>query len=64
MGALIERLRLRKPELLALVPEGWPADVAMPPWWIELASGFPWGFFTAARKRLGGLLGYYEHKAV
>jgi predicted RNA-binding Zn-ribbon protein involved in translation (DUF1610 family) len=36
--ALADAIRQAKPALLALIPPGWPADVPIPTWWLELAG--------------------------
>lgn len=47
---LTEALRKLKPDILRLVPPGWPEDVPIPSWWPELAGAFPRGFLREAKR--------------
>jgi hypothetical protein len=47
---LREALRKLKPDILRLVPPGWPEDVPIPSWWPELAGAFPRGFLREAKR--------------
>lgn len=40
---LREALRRLKPDILSLIPPGWPEDVAIPRWWPEIVGESPAG---------------------